>query len=156
MKIKSLKVHNEGKIEYLQMIQSAIDRMATSSAIFKGFSATIVAGISMITFSQINSLVLIGSFLPVFSFFLLDIYYLNLEKRFRYLYEKVRKGEKEVDFSMALPSTKSIKLEEQLKNKKLSVGFWVCVKSPSIALFYPLLISIEIVVMFLKLGGILQ
>ena len=153
MKIKVIKVHNEGKIEYLQMIQSAIDRMATTSAIFKGFSATIVAGISMIAFNQIKSIVLIGSFLPVISFFLLDLYYLNLEKRFRYLYEKVRKDEKEIDFSMVLPSTKSIKTEEQLKNKKLSVGFWACIKSPSIALFYPLLIIIEIVVVFLKLGG---
>ena len=153
MKFKSVKLKNEGKIEYLQMIQSAIDRMATTSAIFKGFSATIVAGISMIAFNQIKSIVLIGSFLPVISFFLLDLYYLNLEKRFRYLYEKVRKDEKEIDFSMVLPSTKLIKTEEQLKNKKLSVGFWACIKSPSIALFYPLLIIIEIVVVFLKLGG---
>ena len=30
------------KIYYLQMIQSAIDRMSTSSAIFKGFAAMIV------------------------------------------------------------------------------------------------------------------
>ena len=36
----------ESKISYLQMIQSSIDRMSTTSAIFKGFSATIITGIS--------------------------------------------------------------------------------------------------------------
>jgi len=36
----------EGKIEYLQMIQEPISRMSTISAIFKGFAATIVAGIA--------------------------------------------------------------------------------------------------------------
>ena len=37
---------NEGKTEYLQMIQEPISRMSTVSAIFKGFAATIVSGIA--------------------------------------------------------------------------------------------------------------
>lgn len=36
------------KIEYLQMIQSCIDRMSTLSSIFKGFAATLVVGLSVI------------------------------------------------------------------------------------------------------------
>lgn len=35
---------------YLQMIQSTIERMSTTSAIFKGFCATIVTGITAISF----------------------------------------------------------------------------------------------------------
>lgn len=38
----------EGKKEYLQMLQEPICRMSTISAIFKGFAATIVAGISVV------------------------------------------------------------------------------------------------------------
>ena len=40
----------DGKKEYLQMLQEPICRMSTISAIFKGFAATIVAGISAISY----------------------------------------------------------------------------------------------------------
>lgn len=46
----------EGKKEYLQMLQEPICRMSTISAIFKGFAATIVAGISAISYSTTNIL----------------------------------------------------------------------------------------------------
>ena len=57
----------DGKIEYLQMIQEAICRMSTTSAIFKGFAATIVAGISAISYSTASAWILIVSFFPVIS-----------------------------------------------------------------------------------------
>lgn len=42
-------IKNEDKlVEYLQLIQEPVCRMSTVSAIFKGFAATIVAGISTI------------------------------------------------------------------------------------------------------------
>ena len=42
------------KATYLQMIQASIDRMSTTSAVFKGFCATIIAGISAISFTEID------------------------------------------------------------------------------------------------------
>ncbi len=48
----------DGKTEYLQMIQEPICRMSTISAIFKGFAATIVAGIATLTYTDVNTLVL--------------------------------------------------------------------------------------------------
>ena len=95
-------------ITYLQMIQATIDRMSTSSAIFKGFAASIVAGVSAISFGNINKWILLLSFLPVGCFLILDIYYLRLEKRFRFLYNRVRTGEKEVDFNLNPPKVKEI------------------------------------------------
>lgn len=65
----------DGKIEYLQMIQEPICRMSTISAIFKGFAATIVAGIAALTYCEVNVWVLGLSFLPVVVFSFLDIYY---------------------------------------------------------------------------------
>lgn len=50
----SEKKHNNSsseKLGYLQLIQEPICRMSTISAIFKGFAATVVAGISMIAYS---------------------------------------------------------------------------------------------------------
>ena len=55
----------EGKLEYLQMIQEPICRMSTISAIFKGFAATIVAGIAALTYCEVNVLILGLSFVPV-------------------------------------------------------------------------------------------
>ena len=64
---------NEGKTEYLQMIQEPISRMSTVSAIFKGFAATIVSGIAALSYCDVNSTVLALSFVPVLLFALLDI-----------------------------------------------------------------------------------
>ena len=79
-------INSGDKLGYLQLIQEPICRMSTISAIFKGFAAAIVGGIAMISFKYINLIVLGLSFLPVFAFAMLDIYYLKLEKKFRYLY----------------------------------------------------------------------
>ena len=49
---------NKDVIAYLQLIQSNIDRMATSSAIFKGFAATIVTGVSTISYAKLNKWIL--------------------------------------------------------------------------------------------------
>ena len=131
----------EEKITYMQMIQQPIGRMSTASAIFKGFAATIVAGVSKISYSDVNVWVILLSFLPVLSFAALDLYYLRTERRFRHLYEQVRKGLKEIDFSLGL----------DFEDKAAKSRIIDCIKSPSIWLFYPLAVIILIIVFILKL-----
>ncbi len=135
----------EGKAEYLQIIQEPISRLSTTSAIFKGFAATIVSGIATLTYCDVNSTILGLSFVPVMLFALLDVYYLKLEKKYRFLFDQVRLDEHPVDFSMEL--TKD--------NKMAKSRVWDCVKSPSIWLFYPAMIGILIVVYIFKLKGVL-
>ena len=136
---------DENKIAYLQMIQEPIGRMSTASAIFKGFAATIVAGIAALSYCDVNTYILGLSFVPVLLFALLDIYYLQLEKKYRYLYEQVRTDEHEVDFSMKL--TKD--------NKSAKAKVIDCIKSLSICLFYPAMITILIAVMYFRWKGII-
>ncbi|SDY47073.1 hypothetical protein SAMN02910264_02316 [Ruminococcaceae bacterium YAD3003] len=132
---------NDKKTEYLQMIQEPICRMSTISAIFKGFAATIVAGISTLSYSGINVTILILSFIPVLAFACMDTYYLILEKKYRYLYEQVRSGKHRIDFSMDLTN-----------NRKLAKARIIdCVFSPSILLFYPFMVLILVVVIVLKI-----
>ena len=136
-------------ITYLQMIQAAIDRMATSSAVFKGFAATIVAGVSAISFGDTNKWVLLLSFIPVLCFMILDIYYLRLERRFRFLYDRVRTGKKETDFDLHPPKTKEIvKID-----KKANVRLCSCLKSPSVLWFHVPMFLICMVVIILNFGG---
>ena len=138
----------DGKFEYLQMIQEPISRMSTASAVFKGFSATIVAGISVVSYSDIKSWILGLSFLPVLAFLLLDIFYLKLEKGYRYLFDQVRTNKHEIDFSLQV-----LKDPTEIKNAKARV--WDCIKSPSIYLFYPLMLGILMAVFILKCTGVI-
>ena len=134
---------SDGKVEYLQMIQEPICRTSTSSSVLKGFAATIVAGISMISYSSTNTLVLALSFLPVLAFAALDVYYLMLEKKFRYLFDLVRNGGHEIDYSLSITLSKS---EKRIAKARIRD----CIKSPSICLFYPLMLLILITVLILK------
>lgn len=139
---------DENKISYLQMIQEPICRMSTISAIFKGFAATIVAGIASLTYKEINVWVLGLSFLPVLAFAALDVYYLMMERKLRFLYEQVRKGDHDVDFSMKLPS-------DPVDIIRAKARACDCIKSPSIYLFYPVMLLILVAVFILKLKGVI-
>ena len=133
----------DGKKEYLQMLQEPICRMSTISAIFKGFAATIVAGISAISYSSTNIWILGLSFLPVLVFAVLDIYYLKLERKFRFLFDQVRLDEHEIDFSMKLTN-------DPVEIIRAKARTWDCIKSPSIYLFYPLMLLVLVAVLVLK------
>ena len=134
---------SDGKKEYLQMIQEPICRMSTISAIFKGFAATIVAGISLISYSTTSVLILGLSFLPVLAFGILDVYYLKLERKFRFLFDQVRMEKHEIDFSMKLTN-------DPLEIISAKARTWDCIKSPSIYLFYPLMLLILVAVFVMK------
>lgn len=138
----------EGKKEYLQMLQEPICRMSTISAIFKGFAATIVAGISAISYETTNVWILALSFLPVFAFAILDVYYLKLERKFRFLFEQVRLDKHGVDFSMKLTS-------DPLEIISAKARTWDCIKSPSIYLFYPLMLLVLAAVLILKITNVI-
>lgn len=133
-----------GKTEYLQMIQEPISRMSTISAIFKGFAATIVAGIATISYCEIHILILALSFLPVVTFAILDVYYLTLERKFRFLFNQVRLDKHAVDFSMELTT-----ISEEVTLAKARVRD--CIKSPSILVFYIPMVCILAIVFVLKL-----
>lgn len=137
----------DGKKEYLQMLQEPICRMSTISAIFKGFAATIVAGISAISYPSTNIWILGLSFLPVLVFAVLDIYYLKLERKFRFLFDQVRLDEHEIDFSMELTN-------DPVEIIRAKARTWDCIKSPSIYLFYPLMLLVLVAVLVLKLTNI--
>ena len=136
------------KLAYLQMIQDPIGRMSTNSAIFKGFAAAIVAGVAALTYSTLNVWVLGLSFLPVLAFAILDIYYLTLERKFRFLFEQVRTEEHNIDFSLELT-------RDPVEILHAKARVWDCLQSPSIYLFYPLMLAILIAVFLLKLKGII-
>ena len=141
---------NPNIVEYLQLIQEPISRMSTISSIFKGFCATIVAGIAGLSYADVSTTVLILSFLPVLSFASLDVYYLMLEKKLRYLYNQVLNGEHECDFHIDL-----IKYRDSAEMKKAGARICDCIKSPSIWIFYPMMLGIVSIIIILRFKGVL-
>lgn len=76
-------------LEYFKIIQNIISRMAQNSFLIKAWSITIIAGISVLTFSFITSLIFTILIGVILIFWILDTYYLRLERLYRILYEDV-------------------------------------------------------------------
>lgn len=124
---------------YLQMIQDVINRMSTNSALFKGFTATIVAGALLALLSDLSLWAAVVALLPILCFLGLDLYYLQLEKRYRYLFEQVRKGQHSDVFLMEPPPL-----------KETDVTLSQCFKSISIWGFYlPQIVTLIIVIIII-------
>lgn len=136
-------VFTEEQISYLNLIQEPISRMSTTSAIFKGFSATVATGLAMITYSETNTIILALSFVPVLLFAVLDVYYLMTERKFRFLYNQVREGKHIIDFEMKLTKNR-----DEIRIAKARIID--CVLSPSILFFYIPMIFVLVAVFILK------
>ena len=93
-------------IEHLKMIESVIDRLARNSFALKGWSITLVTALLIFARVNENCLFLLIGLIPVIFFWILDSYYLRLEKRYRGLYDEVRVKDK-TDFSMSIKDIKA-------------------------------------------------
>ena len=140
-------VFGDNRIAYLQMIESVVDRMSNKSGNIKGFAVSIVAGVTALSFKDTSPYVLILSFLTVFVFLWLDLYYLSMERKYRHLYKQVCNG-KAVDFSLSL-DLKESEIKEA-KATKLQ-----CLASTSICYFYVPLIILMIIILIFKFRGII-
>ena len=124
-------------IEHLKMIQDVITRMASNSFSLKGWAVTLVAAIFALTWANVSRGFLLIALIPIFAFWALDAYYLNLERKNRKLYDKVRKmDEAEIDFSMnaSLPE-----LQDQ------TTRYWSCFWSSTEKKFYLPLLAVVII-----------
>ena len=118
----------ERKIRYLEFIQNIISRMANNSFMLKGWAITLVSGIFVLIPQNINKLNLGIMYIPIIMFWFLDTYYLQKERSYRSLYDKVRlMKDEDIDFSL-----KTTDKDFGDKRKK----FWKCLFSATEAWFY--------------------
>ena len=91
----------ENKHKHLDFLQAAISRMAANLFLLKGWSITLMAALFALSAKDSNKLYVILAYYPLLVFWLLDGYFLAQERRFRELYDVVRKlSEDQIDFSM--------------------------------------------------------
>lgn len=88
-------------IEHLKLIEGVISRLAKNSFSLKGWSITITTALFAFAGVRENVLFLYIGLIPIVFFWLLDSYYLWLEKKYRGLYDRVRVVET-TDFDMSV------------------------------------------------------
>jgi hypothetical protein len=123
----------ENKLKHLEFIQQAINRMASNLFLLKGWTVTLIAAMFALAATESRDLYFLLAYFPTVMFWLLDGYFLSQERRFRSLYDHVRKLEESaIDFSM---DTQPFK-ESPPRNK------WSrALLSPTLLIYYGVLLA---------------
>lgn len=93
---------NDKKFKHLDYIHNSINRMSSNSFLIKGWAITIISALFIFAEEQMNERILAIAILAMVIFWYLNGYFLQQERKFRALYDKVRiLSENEIDFSMS-------------------------------------------------------
>ncbi len=128
---------NSVKIAHLTFIQSTINRMGQNSFLLKGGCITLIAALFALSTGSSNKSFALIAYLPLFLFWLMDAYYLSLERSYIQLYNLVARGEIESN-ELTLDLSK-IESSESMINAALS---------KTLVVFYGTVISIVLFLMF--------
>ena len=79
---------NESRIRYLEAIQRVIDRLSNTSFILKGWAVSLVAGLTALAASGANQGYVLVAYIPIVVFWLLDAYFLMMERQYRQFFEE--------------------------------------------------------------------
>lgn len=130
----------ENKRKHLEFIQSAVARMASNLFLLKGWTITLIAALFALAAKDSDKTYFFIAYLPALMFWALDGYFLSQERRFRALYDHVRKlDESEIDFSMDTST-----FRDETRNTWLGAVF-----SGTLLIYYGVLVVTMVVVMFL-------
>lgn len=78
----------ESRIRYLEAIQRVIDRLSNTSFILKGWAVSLVAGLMALAASGTNQGYVLVAYIPTVVFWLLDAYFLMMERQYRNIFEE--------------------------------------------------------------------
>lgn len=81
---------SDSQIKHLEFVQAAISRLGNNSFLIKSWAITLTAAFAGFSLGQDSWEIALAGVLPVVAFWVLDGYYLCLERRYRRLYDDVR------------------------------------------------------------------
>lgn len=123
------------KIKHLEMIENIIERMSKNCFQLKSWTMTLVAGISVFSSQNNDKRFILITLFPLFFFWILDSFYLQLERKYRLLYKHiVEKAEENIDFNLDLSQVQG-SIDEMKK-----ICFYKCLFSITEICFYPAMI----------------
>ena len=129
----------DDKYKHLEMIQSIIQRMANNSFMLKGWAVTLIVAIFALADENTNQNYFGLTYIPAIAFWFLDAYYLQLERKFKILYDEIRQ-KSAVDFDLSIQDINYKKI------KKEKLRYVKCLFSASEWLFYiPIVVVLTII-----------
>ena len=123
-------MNKEEKVVHLQMIQDIIARMGQNSFQIQGWAIGIMIAIFSFAGEQSNTRCILFTIIPLIIMWFLDSYYLQLERKFRLLYDDVRTSEKNKEYDMNFNNVK-IKVKDSYK-----ISYFMILISITEAVFY--------------------
>lgn len=119
---------DQERIKHLEMIQLVISRMGANSFSLKTWTVTLLAGIFALAAKDSDSRFVLVAYLPAIAFWQLDGYFLAQERRYRQLYDAVRKSEGDVPiFSMDTRQFASLAPVTAALLSQTLIAFYGCV-----------------------------
>lgn len=131
----------ENKIRYLEMIQNIINRMANNSFLLKEWTVILVSALFVLSTKDSKIEFVNVAFFPIIVFWILDGYFLKIEREYRKIYDKVRKSDS-IDFCL---DRKLMLKKEETESLTKVVG------SKTLLPFYGIMLVVVIVIKML--GG---
>lgn len=131
---------NESKIRYLEAIQRIIDRLSNTSFILKGWAVSLVAGLMALAARDTNHRYVLIAYIPTVVFWLLDAYFLMMERQYRDLFKENADLSQKLEF---------FSIKRQKGNKELYARAFFSI---TMLLTYIPLIAATIIIMFFT-GG---
>lgn len=129
----------DAKTKHLELLQIIIQRIANNSFLLKGWTVTLIVAIFTLASKDAIQIYFILAYIPVFAFWFLDAYYLQLERKYITLYDIVRQ-KKIVDFDLSISELTYKKI------KKKTLKYINCLFSKSEWLFYiPIAVLLTII-----------
>jgi hypothetical protein len=117
---------DDKQLKHLEMIQEIISRMSRNSFQFKGWAIMIMSALLALFANSGNPLFIAVSIIPIIIFWIIDSFYLQQERKYVWLYDKVVKYDKTViSYSMSTS-----------KCQDSRCNFWNCFFSKTTAWFY--------------------
>jgi hypothetical protein len=130
---------NEKKIKHLEFLQLTITRMNVNSFLIKGWTITLVAALFALASKDANINYIMICYIAIPSFWVLDGFYISIERQYRELYKEVSdKKEDDIDFKM-----------DASKFKKEDKTWISGMLSKTLVIFYGVCVATTIIVMFL-------
>lgn len=130
----------EKKLKHLEFIQQAVNRMASNLFLLKGWTVTLIAALFALAAKDSKDIYFAIAYFPPLMFWVLDGYFLSQERRFRALYDYVRKlDESRIDFSM----------DTQPFSNEWRTSWLGSMFSRTLTIYYGSLIAVMLVVMFM-------
>lgn len=129
----------EKKLKHLEFIQNVITRMNSNSFFIKGWTITLVSALFALAAKDSNLKFVMVSYIAIPVFWILDGFFIAVERRYRDLYSEVAaKVESDVDFKM---DTSKFKIGDRTWGSGIF--------SKTLIPFYGISVATTLIVMFL-------